>query len=68
MCQQPQTALDILHKTQFRFWKFVDLLDGMLTLPSASHFSGAHNCVSYGGTFTNILGNYVAVAESSDAG
>jgi hypothetical protein len=37
-------------------------------LPSASHFSGAQNCVSHGGTFNNILGDYIAVAESSDPG
>jgi hypothetical protein len=40
----------------------------MLMLPSASHFSGAHNFVSNGGMFTNILGNYIAGAESSNAG
>jgi len=37
-------------------------------LPSASHFSGAQNCVSNGGTFLNILGDYITVAESSDPG
>jgi len=72
MCACPdlfQTILDLLHKTQFRSSKFLDFLDDMLTLPSASHFSGAHHFVSNGGTFNNILGNYsVVMGESSDAG
>jgi len=67
-CQQFQTALDLLHRPQFRSSKFIDFLGDMLTFPSASHFSGAHHFVSNGGTFNNILGNYVVVVESSDAG
>ncbi|KAF8816903.1 hypothetical protein BYT27DRAFT_7153946 [Phlegmacium glaucopus] len=33
---------------------------------SASHFSGAHHFVSNGGTYNNIFGNYVAMAEQID--
>ena len=67
-CWQPQTSPDLLHKTPFRFGPFLEFLDSMLMFPSASHFSGAHHFVSNGGTFNNILNNYVFVSESSDAG
>ncbi|KAF8814347.1 hypothetical protein BYT27DRAFT_7130055 [Phlegmacium glaucopus] len=33
---------------------------------STSHFSGAHHFVSNGGTYNNIFGNYVVMAEQND--
>jgi len=60
----------LLHTTKFRFWRFLDFNDGILTFPSASQFSGAHHCIFNGATFinNNILDNHVMVAEPGQYG
>ena len=52
--------------SQMRLFAEASFSDSVLH--NASYFAGAHDFVSYGGTYNNISGNYIVSGGTNDPG